>query len=239
HAPSLAPIIGRQVMNELLHAPMFGIALTLCTYAIGLFVSRKVHSPLANPMVVASILCIAFLKLTGIPLAAYAVGGDFLVMLIFPATTCIAVSVYSRMDLLKRHFIPIAIGCTVGATVSILSVRVLSRLVGLPEILTNSLLPKSVTTAIALELAGLFGGEPSLTVVAVMVTGISVVLGAPFLIRLFGITDPIVQGVALGTSSHVIGTTKALELGQTQGAMSGIAIFITGCATVIVSLLLF
>lgn len=226
-------------MNELLHAPMFGIALTLCTYAIGLFVSRKVRSPLANPMVVASILCIAFLKLTGIPLAAYAVGGDFLVMLIFPATTCIAVSVYSRMDLLKRHFIPIAIGCTVGATVSILSVRVLSRLVGLPEILANSLLPKSVTTAIALELAGLFGGEPSLTVVAVMVTGISVVLGAPFLIRLFGITDPIVQGVALGTSSHVIGTTKALELGQTQGAMSGIAIFITGCATVIVSLLLF
>lgn len=219
-------------MNTIVNSPMFGIALTFLAYEFGILVTRKVRSPLLNPMVIAAALCIGFLQLTGIPLASYQVGGDFLIMLIFPATTCIAVSVYSKIDLLKRHFVPIVVGCTVGAATSIGSVILLAKWLDLPEILTVSMAPKSVTTAIAIEISALLQGQPSLTVMAVMITGITGVLSAPILIKLFRITDPIIQGVALGTSSHVIGTAKALELGQTQGAMGGISIFITGLATV-------
>lgn len=211
---------------------MFGITLTFLAYEFGILVTKKIHSPLLNPMVIAAALCIGFLQLTGIPLESYQVGGDFLIMLIFPATTCIAVSVYSKIDLLKRHFIPIVVGCTVGAATSIGSVILLGSWLELPEILTVSMAPKSVTTAIAIEISTLLQGQPSLTVMAVMITGITGVLTAPILIKLFRISDPIIQGVALGTSSHVIGTAKALELGQTQGAMGGISIFITGLATV-------
>lgn len=226
-------------MNGLLNSPMFGITLTFVAYAAGLAVARRFRSPLANPMVIAAVLCIGFLQVTRIPLASYQVGGDFLVMLIFPATTCIALSVYAKMDLLKKHLIPILVGCSVGATVSIVSILLFARIAGLSKLLTDSLLPKSVTTAIAIELSTLLGGIPPLTVVAVMITGISIVLIAPVLLKLLRIEDPVVQGIAIGTSSHVMGTAKALEIGPIQGAMSGIAIFITGIATVAVTLALF
>lgn len=224
-------------MNALLHTPMFGITLTFAAYEFSYMIARRVKSPLVNPMALAALLCILFLLITGIPLSAYQVGGDFLMMLIFPATTCIAVSVYNQMELLKRHLIPIIIGCTVGAAVSIGSIMLLSRWFGLTELLTLTLLPKSVTSAIAIELSALIGGTPSLTILAVMVTGTTGVITSPMLIQLLRIEDPIVQGVALGTSSHVIGTAKALEYGPSQGGMSGIAIFVTGLATVFLTLL--
>ena len=227
------------MMNELFHTPMFGITLTFLAYEVSYLVARRFRSPLVNPMAMAAFLCIIFLMVTRIPLSAYHVGGDFLLMLIFPATTCIAVSVHAQLALLKRHLVPIIVGCTVGAAVSILSVLLFSRIFGIEEVLVVSLLPKSVTSAIAIELSALIGGEPSVTILAVMVTGTTGVITSPLLIKALRINDPIVQGVALGTSSHVIGTAKALEYGPTQGGMSGIAIFITGLATVFVTLLLF
>lgn len=223
-------------MELVLNSPLFGIALTFLTFEIGLFLNKKVHSPLMNPLLVASILCIAFLQITGIPLAAYQVGGDFLAMLIFPATTCLAVSVYTQLPLLKKYFIPILVGSSVGAGVSVGSVVLLSKWFGLTDLLTNSLLPKSVTTAIALELSTFVQGEPPITIMAVIITGITGILLSPLLIKIFRIQDPVIQGLAIGTSSHVLGTSKAIELGPIQAAMSSIAIFITGIATVILLL---
>lgn len=227
------------MMEAVCQSPLFGIALTLAAYEIGVLVAKRFSSPLANPMIIASVICIAVLKITGIPLSAYAVGGDILTVFMFPATTCIAVSVYAKSDLLKRYLIPVLAGCTAGAATSIGSVLLLGRLLGLSDQLIGSLVPKSVTTAIAIELSPLVGGVPSITVMAVVITGVTGVLAAPVLIRMLGIKDPVVQGVAIGASSHVIGTAKAIELGQTQGAMSGIAIFVTGIATVILSILFF
>ncbi len=217
-------------------SPLFGIAITFVTFEIGLFLNKKFRSPLVNPLLIATVLCITFLHITGIPLAAYQVGGGFLEMLIFPATTCLAFSVYTQLPLLKKYFIPIVVGSSVGAGVSVGSVVLLSQWFGLNDLLTNSLLPKSVTTAIALELSTIVQGDPPITIMAVIITGITGILLSPLLIKMFRIQDPVIQGLAIGTSSHVLGTSKAIELGPIQAAMSSIAIFITGVATVILLL---
>ncbi|MDD2296912.1 MAG: LrgB family protein [Sphaerochaetaceae bacterium] len=220
-------------MTLVFQSPLFGIALTFFTFEVGLYLNKRFKSPFLNPIIIATIMCIAILQVGNIPLASYQVGGDFLSMLIFPATTCLAVAVYVQLPLLKKYFIPILIGCSVGATVSITSVLLFSKWFNVTDQLTKSLLPKSVTTAIALELSSLLQGEPSLTVMAVILTGFVGILFAPLLIKIFRIKDPIIQGLAIGTSSHVIGTSQAIEMGPIQGAMSGIAIFVTGVVTVI------
>lgn len=227
------------MIEAIFYNPMFGISLTFISYQIAMRLANRFRSPLLNPIALASFMCIIFLVITKIPLEAYRVGGDFLLMLIFPATICIAVSVYRQLHLLKKHFVTILIGCTVGAATSIISVLLLSNLFGLDELIKISLIPKSVTSAIALELSSLIGGEVSLTIFAVMVTGTTGVITIPLFFKYFKIQDPIIQGISLGTSSHVIGTSKALEYGPIQGGMSGIAIFITGMVTVLISIFIF
>ncbi|MFA5514323.1 MAG: LrgB family protein [Sphaerochaetaceae bacterium] len=224
-------------MAQIFYTPMFGIALTLVAWCISTVIAKKVNHPLVNPVVLGGIICIIFLVVTGIPLEAYKVGGDFLVALILPAVTCIAVSVYMQLKLLKKYIIPIIVGCTVGSIFSALSVYFLSDLFGLSEVLKFSALPKSITSAFALELADLMGGIPSLAHFAVMITGTSGIMFGPFIISLLKIEDPIVQGVALGTTSHVVGAAKAFDYGQIQGAMAGIGIFVTGIATTLICLL--
>ena len=132
----------------------------------------------------------------------------------------------------------VGVGYSVGAGVSVGSVVLLSKWFGLTDLLTTSLLPKSVTMAIALEISQLAQGEPPITVMAVIITGITGILLSPLLLKIFRIQDPVIQGLSIGTSSHVIGTSKALELGPIQAAMSSIAIFVTGIATVIILLFL-
>jgi putative effector of murein hydrolase len=141
--------------------------------------------------------------------------------------------------MLKKHCVPILAGCAAGSTASMFSVWGLCRLFRLNERLTLSLLPKSVTTPIAVSIAESRGGVASLTVIAVIFTGILGSMFAPLLIKLFRVNDPMTAGLSIGACSHAIGTSKALELGETEGAMSGLAIGICGLLTVVLSMLFY
>ena len=225
------------MIRSMFQEPVFGIVLTMTCYLIARRIAHATRSPLANPVIVASVLCLAVLLGFGIPIADYQMGGAVVMMLIFPATICLAVMVYEHRAHLMKNLLPALVGCTVGAVASIASVRFFGRLFGLSEILIRSQLAKSVTTAIAIDLAPTIQGDLSLAVVSVMITGISGVLIGPLLLTLFKVTDPVLQGIAMGTSSHVIGTSRAMEMGPIQGAMSSIALFITGLMTATVLLI--
>ena len=224
-------------MTELLYNPFFGLGLTFAAYCAGVWLCRWIPGPLANPLILSAALVIGFLLATGIPLEAYFAGGDLVSMLLPLATAVLAVSIYRNLDMLKANLLPIVVGCLAGAVTSIVSVTFLSRVFGLEEAIAASLLPKSVTTPIALELSQTLGGIPAITVVAVLLTGLPGVIIAPLLIKWLRLRNPVVIGVSMGTSAHAIGTSKAVEMGEIQGAMSGIAIGVTGIFTVVIALL--
>lgn len=215
-----------------LTSPLFGIALTIACYAVGKRVNARCPSVLSNPYLIAVTLVIAFLHVTGIPLASYQTGGDILTMMLVPATAILGTTIYSRRAFLRAHFLPLAVGAFTGAVTSISSVWLLSRAFGLDEALMRSLMPKSVTTPIAMELSALSGGVVPLSIIAVAFTGVFGVIFGPILTKILGIDDPIAVGTAYGTASHVIGTSKAVEIGETEAAASGVSICVAGMMTV-------
>lgn len=215
---------------------MFGIALSVAAYMVGVLLKKKIKSPLINPLMIGTVLVVLFLLVTRIPTESYAVGGDIITMFLAPATTVLAYSIYNQIKILKKYFIPIVVGCLVGSLSSVFSILALCKLFGLDAQLTASLIPKSVTTAIAIDVSGSLGGIPAITVIAVMITGIFGAAFSPLLIKLFRIKNPVAAGVAIGTSSHAAGTSRAIELGEIQGAMSGISIGVSGLITVAISL---
>lgn len=225
-------------MSDIYANPLFGIALTILAFQFGVFLNRKTKSPIVNPLLIAIIFVIAILQIFDIPLQAYNNGGNIINMLIGPATAVLGYSIYKQVTILKKYFIPIVAGCFVGSLASIGSVYGLCKLLSMENTLLSSLIPKSVTTAIAIEISEQLGGIPSITVAIVIITGVLGAVLGPFLIKLFHIDHEVAQGVAFGTASHAVGTSKALELGEVQGAMSGIAIGVSGIITVILSLLL-
>lgn len=227
-----------QLFTTVFESPFFGITATIFAFWLGSVLSKKLHSPLANPMLLAILLLAGVLTVFRIPLASYQIGSRYISLFLGPVTAVLAVSIYRQRAILKERFLPVVLGCLVGSLTSIGSVYGLCRVFGLDEVITASLLPKSVTTAIAIELSAQRGGLVAITVVSVVFTGIMGAVFAPFLIRLFGVKDPVEAGVALGTSAHAIGTSKALEIGEVEGAMSGVAIGIAGILTVLLFLFL-
>ncbi len=212
--------------------PVFGITLSIFAYALGVWINRKTKTPLTNPLLIAVLLVIGVLLLFRIPYENYQKGGTVIEIFLIPATAAIAVKIYEQFPLLRRNWFPILMGTAVGAAVSVLCVLGLCRLFFLEEELLFSLLPKSVTTAIAVSLSEQYGGIAAVTVAAVLITGITGAVFAPFLLRLFRVKNPVEAGIAIGTSSHALGTTKAIELGDEEGAMSGIALGVAGLITV-------
>lgn len=225
-------------MLELCESPFFGIALSIAAFWIGEKIQKKTGFVICNPLIIAIVIIIGVLLIFKIPYESYNRGGAIINMFLAPATACLAVSIYSKIDMLKKNWIPILVGCTAGSLASMLSVYGLCSLFGLDEKMTNSLIPKSVTTPIAVSISGSHSGIVPVTVVAVIFTGILGSIFAPYLIRLFRVNDPMAAGLSIGACSHAVGTSKALELGETEGAMSGLAIGICGILTVIFSLFL-
>ena len=223
-------------MDAVFSSPLFGIVLCIFTFEIGVWLNRKTHSPLANPLLIAVALCIAFLQIFSIPLADFNEGGRMISMFLAPATAALALSIYGQIDVLKKNLLPIAAGTLVGSLTSIISVLGLCKLFGLSDELTASLIPKSVTTPIAMEISQQQGGIVSITVAAVIVTGIWRHFCADP--AHFRVKDPVEAGIAIGTCSHALGTSKAVELGEVEGAMSGIAIGAAGIFTVLLSMFL-
>ena len=223
-------------MSALLESPFFGIALTVLAYWLGVQAQKRTGLVICNNMIVSVALLIAVLTLFHIPYEAYYEGGSVINMFLGPATACIAVTIYAKKDLLKRSWLPVLVGCLTGVVVSVGSILVMSRLFGLDAAMTASLLPKSVTTPIATAVSEGHGGIVSITVAAVIVTGILGNLTAPFLVKLFRVKDPVAVGLGIGACSHAMGTAKALEMGETEGAMSGLAIGMCGIITAVAAL---
>lgn len=216
--------------------PMFGLGLTLFTYLIGSKIKSKFNKTLVNPLLIAIALIIGVLVLFDIPFEAYNVGGSAITLFLAPATAVLGLSIYRQFNMLKKNYVPIIAGCLAGSLVSVISSVVLCRLFGLEDNLVASMIPRAVTSPIAMEISETIGGIVPVTVSAVIFSGIIGAVFAPVLIKMLKMKNKVAVGVAFGTSSSAIGTSKAIELGEIQGAMSGLSVGITGLITVIITL---
>lgn len=224
------------MIDGFLQSTFFGITLTLAAYILGGFVFRKTKHPLCTPIMIAVIVIIAVLKIFRIPYEYYAKGSEIIGLFLGPATACLAVNIYEKRLLLKKWWIPVLCGCLAGTLTSITSVLIICRIFGLSPAVTVALLPKSVTTPIAAAISGAQGGIVPITVAAVIVTGLlGNLIGAP-MIKLFRIKEPVAAGLGLGVCAHGVGTARALAIGETEGAMAGIAIGVCGVITAVLSL---
>ena len=221
-------------MSEFLQISLLPVLVTLLAFRAGQLIQGKLKSPLFNPILVAVILVLGFLSVTGMELAAYQTGISFISWLMTPATICLAVSMYEQYQVLKKNTPVILAGVAAGAIACLVTVLVLCLLFRFDRELTVSLLPKSVTTAIGVPLSQMSGGLPSVTTAAIILTGITANVLGPALCRLFRLTDKIAQGAAFGTAGHVIGTAKATELDPLTGAVSSLSLVVAGLLTAIV-----
>lgn len=225
-------------MSNLVSNPLFGIFLTLGSFCIGSAVSKKLKTPIANPLLIATLICVGVLRIFHISYEEYMKGAQFVSAFLVPATAVLGLSVYRQRAVLKEQFLPIVIGCLAGSLVSMGSTVALCRFLSLRSELLSSLLPKSVTTAIAIDVSAQLGGIRSVTIMAVIICGIAGAVFHPVIIKMLRLKDPVAVGVAFGTASHAIGTTKALEIGEVEGAVSGVAMSVAGICTVIIALFL-
>lgn len=213
--------------------PLFAPVLTIGAFQIGLWCQKKWRSPVCNPILIAVALIIGVLLITGLDVQTYQQDTRVITWLLTPATVCLALPLYEQLKILKKNLPAILAGVAAGTVTSLLIVWLLCWALSLNRELTVSLLPKSITTAMGIVLSELGGGIPALTTVVIIVTGILGSLIGPALCKLLKLHDPISQGVALGTASHVIGTTKAHELGALQGAVSSLSLACAGILTAI------
>ncbi len=210
----------------------FGLFVSLIAFEVGLIIYRKTKLPLFNPLLIAIIIVVGFLKLFNIDFDTYNESGKFINMFLGPATIVLAVPLYKQFELLKKNFLPILLGITIGSLVGILSIISISIFLKLDNLITISLLSKSVTTPIGIEITNQLGGLAPVTVLAIILSGIVGAIVAPPVCKVFKITNPVAIGVGIGTSSHAVGTSKAFEMGETEGAMSSLSIGIAGVITV-------
>ncbi len=222
-------------MDKLLQSPIFGILLSLLAYILGVYINKKTKISFLNPLLI-SISIIVFLLLGfNIPLDNYNIGGNIIGFFLTPATVVLAIPLYKKIEHLKSHALPIILGIIVGCISGIICIILLGKCLNLDETLILSLIPKSVTTPIGIELSNNISGIPSITVAAIIITGILGAVLSPTILKLFKIKNKVSIGVSIGTSAHALGTTKAIELGELEGAMSSVSIGIAGIVTVVVA----
>lgn len=213
--------------------PFFGILLAIITYEFGAYLARKTKSPIANPLLISIMLSIAFLQIFKIPYEDFKMGGEYIKFLLGPATVCMVVPLYKKLDILKKNIIPVLGGIFAGGLTSLITVLVMSKAFNLNTELIYSILPKSITTAIGVDVAAEFGGLPAIAAFAIVLTGVFGAVAGPSILKLVKVKDPVAVGIAMGTASHAVGTSKAMELGEEEGAMSGLCIGICGIITVL------
>lgn len=222
-------------MNEFfVNSTYFGIVLSLLCYWIALKISAKAKSTLVNPLLVSAAIIIAVLLILRIDYETFDKGASYLTYFLNPATVCLAVPLYRQFQVLKSNLKAILIGIFAGCIACMLTIVGLAAAFSFSAELTASLLPKSVTTAIAIGISEEIGGMSAVTVACVVITGIFGACIASTLFKILKIEEPVAQGLAAGTSAHAIGTSRALELGEIQAAMSSLAIVVTGIMTVII-----
>lgn len=223
-----------KTMHDFLAESVYmGVMLTLGTYCIGIWLKKVSGWTLMNPLLVSIVLSIGFLCATGTSYESYAKGADVISYLLTPATVCLAVPLYKQIEHLKRNYHAVTLGITAGVLGSMLSILGMVLLLGMVHQAYVTLLPKSITTAIGMGVSEELGGNVPVTILVIVITGITGNIFAEKFLRLIKVKEPIAKGIAIGSASHVIGTSKAMEMGQTEGAMSSLAIVTSGVLTVI------
>lgn len=220
---------------ELVSNPFFGIVLSVVLYLIGQKLHKRWPIPIFTPLVFAILSIIILLLVVDIPYETYNEGGQFINIWITPATVSLAIKLEKNFEHLRSNVVAIVSGIGLGVVFHTLLIVLLSLTFQFNEELAATLFPKSVTTAIALGVSESLGGIASLTVAVVVFTGVLGAVVGPSLFKWLKISDPVAQGIAMGSSSHAMGTSKAIEMGDVQGAMSGLSIVLTGIAVVIIA----
>lgn len=213
---------------------LVGSFASIAMFELCVLLYKKVKTPLLNPLLITLIGLIFALTFFHISLESYEQSVSIFSFLLGPATVALAYSVYKQRQILKEHFIPIVAGCFVGSVVSMVSAYGLCKLLGLGNDMALSFIPKSVTTPIAIAASQELGGITSITVAAVIITGILGAIFSPVMAKVFHVNSSIAKGVAIGACSHAVGTTKAIEMGELEGAMSGVALAVSGILTTII-----
>lgn len=214
----------------------FGLLLAMGSFQLARAINKRVGKEVCNPLLFATLLCGAVLLGTGTEYDIfYDNGGNILEFFLTPATICLAIPLYKQFELLKKNAGAVLAGCAAGVAAHMAGCALMLVLFRMEAAEYISLLPKSITTAIGKGLSQELGGFPAITMATIMLTGLFGAVAAPALLRLFRVTEPVSQGLAIGTSSHAAGTSRAVEMGEVQGAASSLAIVVTGLLTVVAS----
>ena len=220
-------------MYNVFDTEIFGVILTILFFNIGIYIQKKTNKPIFNPLLIAILGIILFLSITKIPYESYKLGGDRINFFLGPVTIVLAVPMYKQFDLFKKYLLEILIGISCGVVVSFISIKLIGHFTNADVDIINSLIPKSITTPMGISLTKTLNGVEAITVVSIILTGILGAIISPIVFKIGKINNPVAKGIALGTSAHALGTTKALEMGEVEGAMSGLSIGISGIITVI------
>ena len=211
----------------------FGVAISILAYELGVFLKKKLKLAVFNPLLISIVAVIVFLVAFHIPYESYNEGAKYLSYLLTPATVCLAIPLYEQFELLKQNVAAIFAGLISGVLTSVICVLVLSLLFHFDHAQYVTLLPKSITTAIGMGISEELGGYVTITVAVIIITGIIGNMFGDVICRLCGIRHPIATGLAIGTAAHAMGTAKAMEIGEIEGAMSSLSIAVAGLITVV------
>ncbi|MGN0132212.1 MAG: LrgB family protein [Lachnospiraceae bacterium] len=211
----------------------FGVFITLITYELGTWIRKKTKLAICNPMLISIIAVILFLLTFKIDYTVYYEGAKYISYLLTPATVALAVPLYEQFSKLKENALAIVAGLVAGVLTSLCSIFVMCKLAEMSHELYVTLLPKSITTAIGMGISEELGGVVTITIAVIVITGIIGNVFAEAVCRLFHITDPVAKGIGIGSASHALGTAKAMELGEVEGAMSSLSIAVAGILTVV------
>ena len=220
-------------MHSLLEQSVFfGVAVSIAAYEAGSLLKKKYHSALFNPLLLSVAATIVLLVLFRIDYDTYYEGAKYLSYLLTPATVCLAIPMYEQLELLKKNLKAVMVGIISGVLMSLGCILVMAIVFGLNHETYVTLLPKSITTAIGMGVSEELGGYVTITVATIVITGVLGNIIGESLCKLFHIEEPIAKGVALGTASHAIGTARAMEMGEIEGAMASLSIAVAGLLTV-------
>lgn len=221
-------------MSEMLSGSVFfGVMISILAYELGMFLKKKTSLAICNPLLISIIVVMIALAVLDIDYETYKQGANLLSYLLTPATVCLAIPLYEKLTLLKQNVKAIMAGIVSGVLTSLISILVMALIFGLSHEEYVTLLPKSITTAIGMGVSEELGGIVTITVAVIIVTGILGNVIGEYVCRLFKIEEPIAKGIALGSASHAIGTARAMEMGEIEGAMSSLSIAVAGLLTVV------
>ena len=223
-------------MNELFRDSLYaGVTLSLAAYMLGVLMKKRFRLGIFNPLLISIAISIVVLLLGKIDYEVYNDSAKYLGYFLTPATVCLAIPLYEKWELLKKNYKAVLLGLLAGAVTSLTTVFVLSLVCGLSHEEYVTFLPKSVTTAIGMGISEELGGYVTITVAVIILTGVFGNVAGEMICRILRIKDPVSKGLAFGAASHAIGTSKAIELGDVEGAMSGLAIAVSGIITVVLA----